>query len=1060
MFRHLIAGALQRPFLVLAAALLVLAIAAWQLPRLPVDVFPELNAPTVVVLTEARGLAADEVETNVTFPLETAVNGLPGVRRVRSASAIGLSLVWVEFDWGQEIYRARTLVAEKLTAVRDELPPEAHAEITPITSITGEILLLSLSSPDGSVTPMQLRSHAEFDLRNQLMAVPGVAQVVAIGGELAEYQVLVRQAPLRQYGLTFAEVAAAARSAHTTAGAGHLADVDGLELPIRQTGRVRSVADIQGTVVAHRDGHAITIGQVADVRIGAASKRGTAAEAGRSAVVLSVQKSPGTNTLALTAAIDERLLAAERSLPKGMALNRHVMRQADFITRSVDNLIVVLRDAAIFVAIVLVLFLLEWRTTLITLTALPLSLAVAFLVLWALGLSVNVMTLGGLAVAIGELVDDAIIDVENVFRRLRENAARPPGERLSALRVVFAASNEIRSSVVFATVIICMVFVPLLFLQGLEGRFFRPLGIAYIVSTFASLIVALTVTPVLCRLLLGRVRAGGHGDGFLVRWLKARYEPSLRWAMRHARTVLAASALATAGSLGVLATFGSSFLPEFNEGTFTVFLMAPPGTSLAESDRLARGVESRLVELPGVRAVVRRTGRAERDEHAEPVSSSEIEVSVLPGHERHAVRRAIDGVLAKVPGITTSIGQPIEHRLSHVLSGTPAAIAVTAQGDDLAVLRDLAQRIAAVLRDIPGTRDVAANREVMITSLPVRYRPQDLAAAGLSPAAAAEQVQAAFGGTAVAEVRDGPRRLALTVRLHPDERQSPDDLAELVLRGQAGALVRLRDVADLGRERTSNLIAREHGRRKAVVSCNVADGYNLGQVAAAVQARVEPLVTAAGCTLALGGQFEAQQSASRTIYGMGAFVVVLMLLLVHGALGSLGPAVLVMSNLPLALIGGIAAIFLTESPHLWSNTLALFGLGNARYQAPVVSIASMVGFITLFGIAVRNGILLVRHYLDLLRAGVPFLEAIVRGSMERLVPILMTALTAALGLLPIVFAAGEPGSEILAPLSVVVLGGLLSSTFLNLLVIPAGFALFFSRRTWTVGTDLEAPLVP
>jgi CzcA family heavy metal efflux pump len=1062
MFRQLIAASLRQPFLVLVLAVLLLGAAVFQVANMPVDVFPELNAPTVVVLTESPGLAADEVEQNVTFPLETSVAGLPGVRRVRSASAIGLSIVWVEFDWGTEIYRARTLVAEKLTAVRDQLPADAHAEITPITSITGEILLLSLSSPDGTASPMALRSYAEFELRNQLMAVPGTAQVVALGGELAEYQVLVRQELLRPYGLTFADVARAAGASHTTAGAGYLPDVDGLELPIRQTGRVRSLADIEGTLVAHRDGHAITLGQVAEVRLGAAPKRGTAAESGRRAVVLSVQKSPGTNTLALTAAIDQKLDAVQRSLPAGMVLNRHVMRQADFIQLSVDNLIKVLRDASIFVVIILVLFLLEWRTTLITLTALPLSLAVAFLVLWALGLSINVMTLGGLAVAIGELVDDAIIDVENVFRRLRENALLPAGERRPVIQVVFAASNEIRSSVVFATVIIGMVFVPLLFLQGLEGRFFRPLGIAYIVSTFASLIVALTVTPVMCRLLLGRIaaRPGHHGDGFLVRWLKARYEPSLRWAMAHGRTVLALSALGTVGSLGVASTFGSSFLPEFNEGTFTVFLMAPPGTSLQESDRLAVGIETRLGELPGVRAVVRRTGRAERDEHAEPVSSSEIEVTILPGHDKRSVRDGIDAVLAGVPGITTSIGQPIEHRLSHVLSGTPAAIAVTAQGDDLDVLRDLAQRIAAELRAIPGTRDVAANREVMITSLPLRYRPLDLAAAGLSPAGAAEQVQQAVGGSTVAEVRDGPRRIALTVRLHPDERDTINDIGALELLGEGGARVRLRDVADLGRERTSNLIARENGRRKAVVSCNVASGYNLGQVATAVQQRVQPIVSAAGCTLSVGGQFEAQQSASRTIYGMGIGVVLVMLLLVHGALGQLGPAVLVMVNLPLALIGGIVAILLTAGHDPFRNMLAMVGLGDQRYEAPVVSIASMVGFITLFGIAVRNGILLVRHYLDLLQQGVPFHDAVVRGSLERLVPILMTALTAALGLLPIVFAAGEPGSEILAPLSVVVLGGLLSSTFLNLLVVPAGFALFFRSRRWSEPANADETLIP
>ena len=1054
MFRHLIAASLQRPFLVLVLALLVVGVGAYLVPRMPVDVFPELNAPTVVLLTESPGLAADEVEQNVTLPLETSVRGLPAVRRVRSASAIGLSLVWIEFEWGQDIYRARTLVNEKLSATRALLPPNVHAEITPITSITGEIMLLPVPPPAGNNTPMELRSYAEFDLRNQLMAVPGVAQVVAIGGALAEYQIHVRQDDLQLYDLTLQDVVAAAERSHTTAGAGYLTNVDGLELPIRQSGRVRSVDDVRGTVLKQFEGHAITIGHVAEVLLGPTPPRGTAAEGGRSAVVLSVQKSPGTNTLALTEAIDAQLVTAQKSMPEGMAINPHVMRQADFIQLSVNNLLVVLRDAAIFVAIILILFLLDVRTTLITLTALPLSLAVAFVVLWAAGMSINVMTLGGLAVAIGELVDDAIIDVENVFRRMRENAGLPAEQRRPVIAVVYAASNEIRSSVVFATVIIVMVFVPLLFLQGLEGRFFRPLGIAYIVATLASLVTALTVTPVMCRYLLAKVGPGGnHQDGFLVRWIKARYQPTLAWAMRRGRLLLATSALLTVSALVLASTFGSSFLPTFNEGTFTVFLNAPPGTSLAESNRMAIGIETQLTKLPGVRAVVRRTGRAERDEHAEPVSNSEVEVSIQPGHDRSEVRRAIDGVLASVPGISTSVGQPIEHRLSHVLSGTPAAIAVVAKGNDLAVLRDLAKRLEGALRAVPGTRDVNANREVMITSLPIRYDQQALAAAGLSPADAAEQVQTALAGRHITDVLDGQRRIGLTVRLHPDEREDLDSVRRLVLRGMNGTLVRLRDVADISLERSSNLIAREDGRRKAVVSCNVADGYNLGQVAAAVQAAAEPIVTSAGCELTVGGQFEAQQSASRTILIMGAFVVLIMLMLVHAAIGSLRASILVMVNLPLSLIGGILAIYLTEGPGFLSNTMALLGLSGERYQAPVISIASMVGFITLFGIAVRNGILLVRHYFDLIAEGHSLVDTVLAGSLARLVPILMTALTAALGLLPIVFAAGQPGSEILAPLSVVVLGGLLSSTFLNLIVVPAGFYLLFRNRPLPMPTE-------
>ncbi|MCG3129892.1 MAG: Cobalt-zinc-cadmium resistance protein CzcA [Phycisphaerae bacterium] len=1034
-------------FIVMAGGLL-LAFTGVQLRHMPVDVFPELNAPTVVILTEAGGFGADEVEQYVTFPIETAVNGLQGVRRVRSSSAMSLSIVWVEFDWGVDILRARQLVSERLSAVRETLPPNTHAEITPVTSITGEIMLLALSSPDGRATPLEVRSYAEFDLRNRLLAVPGIAQVVAIGGELPEYQVSVHQDRLALYGLALEEVVEAAREAHSVASAGYLPNVDRLELPLRQTARVQSVDDIRNTLIGHQDGSPVLIGHVADVELGAAPARGTAADRGVSAVVMSVQKSPGTNTLALTAEIDRVLDEVEKSLPAGITLNRKVFRQAQFIGRSVNNVVVVMRDAAIIVAIVLVLFLLNARTTIITLTALPLSLACAVLILRAFDLSINVMTLGGLAVAIGELVDDAIIDVENVFRRLRENAAKPEPERSPVAQVIFDASNEIRSSVVFATIIICMVFVPLLFLQGLEGRFFRPLGITYIVSILASLGVALTVTPAMCRLLLrGKPSGGAHADGFLVRWLKRRYEPSLRWSIRHRGAVLTLAAAGTALSIWLGSTFGTSFLPAFNEGTFTVFLFTPPGTSLEESDRVARGIEARLAGIPDVESVTRRTGRAERDEHAEPPSSSEIEVTVGPEGSKEAVREAIDGILADVPGITTMIGQPIEHRLSHILSGTPAAIAINVYGDDLARLRELAKAIEQALKAIPGTRDVAANREVTVTSLPIRYRHQELAAAGLTPGAAAEQVQRAIHGERVAEIHHGVRRYDLVVRLAAEERRSVDQVKSLRLTGAGGATVRLSEVADIGPERTPNLIAREGARRKAVVSCNVAEGHNLGDLVAQVRSRVDPIVHAAGYHVHYGGQFEAQQSASRTILIAGAGVAVVMFMLLQLSTGSARAALLVMTNLPLATIGGLAAVYLTETSRPVGNTLSLLGFSAEAYEAPIMSIASLVGFITLFGIAVRNGILLVNHYEHLMtREGRPLGEAIVRGSMERLSPILMTALCAALGLMPIALARGEPGSELLAPLAIVVLGGLVSSTFLNLVVVPAGYSLVFDRK--------------
>ena len=1033
MLSRLIGFSLRQSSLVVVLAGLLVVIAGLKLRGMPVDVFPELNAPTVVIMSEAGGLAADEVETSVTFPIETAVNGLAGARRVRSSSATSLSIVWVEFDWGTDIYRARQLVAERLSGVRESLPENVHAEITPVTSITGEVMLLALSAPEGKATPLEVRAWAEFTLRNRLLAVPGVAQVVAIGGELPQYQVEVRQDRLALHGIAIDEVVDAARGAHSTATAGYLANVGNEELPIRQMARVRSADDIARTVVRMDEGTPVTIGDVADVRLGPAPARGTAADRGVPAVVVSVQKSPGTNTLELTRQLDDALDGLEKAMPAGMTLNRDPFRAARFIDRALDNVVRVLVEASIIVAIIIVLFLLDARATVITLTALPLSLAVALLVLWALGLSVNVMTLGGLAVAIGELVDDAIIDVENVLRRLRENAAMPAGERRGVTEVVFAASNEIRSSVVFATLIICMVFVPLLFLGGLEGRFFQPLGIAYIVSILASLVVALSVTPALCRLLFAKAFADGgarHGDGALVRWLKARYEPLLRAALRRKAAVLAGSLALACAAIAYAASFGTSFLPTFREGTYTVFLMAPPGTSLFESDRLARGVEARLIGIDGVSSITRRTGRAERDEHAEPVSFSEIEVTMMPDASADAVRVEVDRILADVPGITTMVGQPIEHRLSHILSGTPAAIAIDIFGDDLDVLRRVAKEVEAALKSVPGTRDVNANREVLVTSLPIRYRAQDLASAGLTPAAAARQVQQALYGEKVAEVNQGVQRLDIVVRLAEADRARIEQVGELILRGAGGAQVRLREVADIGPERTSNLIARENARRKAIVSTNIATGFNLGDLVASVREKVDPIVARAGCTVRYGGQFEAQQSASRTILTMGAVVALLMFLVLQAATGRARTAAVVMLNLPLALIGGVAAIAVT-----------------AGGVTPVLSIPSMVGFVTLFGIAVRNGILLVNHYAHLEEhEGCTPAQALVRGSMERLVPILMTALTAALGLIPLALSGSKPGSEILAPLAIVVLGGLVSSTLLNLFVVPAGYALAFKLK--------------
>jgi CzcA family heavy metal efflux pump len=1069
-FKRLIAFSLNRSSLVLILAGLVVVAAGVYIPRIPVDVFPELNAPTVTVMTECKGLSADEVEQYVSFPIESAVNGLQGVRRVRSSSAMSLSIVWVEFDFGEDIFRARQLVAERLDTARENLPENVHAEIAPVGGALGEIMLLSVAPTDDEITALELRGWAEFELRNKLLAVGGIAEVVVVGGQLPEYQVHVDQQRLALYDLTIHDVVEAARKAHATSSAGYLPNVEGKELPLRQDARVSSVEDIRKTVIKYHDGAPVTIGDVcvarggSEVNLGPAPSRGTGAEGGNPAVIINITKSPDSNSLELTDRIDATLdglydkdadgnLLETVTIPLSggrtgkVHLNRHVMRQADFIGLAVDNVVTVLRDAAIMVAILLVLFLLNVRTTIITLTALPLSLAIAILFLWLMDLNINVMTLGGLAVAIGELVDDAIIDVENVFRRLRENRALPEAERKPHIRVVYDGSNEIRSSIVFATIIIVMVFVPLLFLQGLEGRFFRPLGLAYITSILASLLVAVTVTPALCKLLLRKAKPGPERESPLVRGLKRVYAPLLQGALKLRVVVVVLALLLTAGSVWFASLYGTRFLPEFNEGTFTIFLNAPPGTSLYESDRLATGVDKRLAEIPGVRHVSRRTGRAERDQHAHGVSVSEIEVSVEPGYSKEEVRREIDKVLAQIPGITTMVGQPIEHRLSHVLSGTPAAIAINVYGEDMDTLRKIAAEIEAVLRTVPGTRDVAANREMMIETVPILYRRDDLARHGFTPADAAEQVEAAFNGVTVAEVNQGVRRHEVVVRLDPEQRQSVQQVKDLILVSPQGRHVRLYEVADVGIELASDLINRENGQRKAVISLNVAEGYNLGHLVEEVQARVDPIVRRHGYTVHYGGQFEAQQSASRTIYIMGAGVIIAILLLLYTAFGSVRAALLVMLNLPLALIGGIVAIFISESPNPFTNFAALFT--GEKFVAPVISIASMVGFITLFGIAVRNGILLVAQYRHLQLGGMPLREAIITGSTERLVPILMTALAAVLGLVPLALASGEPGSELLAPLAIVVLGGLVSSTVLNLVVVPAGYALIGPREVNT-----------
>lgn len=1058
MMKRIIDFCLGNPWLTLAVMLLAVVAAALVGRRLPVDVFPELKVPRVVVQTEAGGLTAEEVEQFITVPIESAMNGIPGVKAVRSSSGGGLSFVWVDFDWETDIFRARQSVSERLATARAMLPEEIEPELAPIVSVTGEIMLVALTADPGSeATPFELRQLAEYELLNRLMAIPGIGQVVVIGGRLPEFQVNVSQNTLAAYGVTLNEVADAARDSHSMAGAGYLPNVKGLEIPLRQTARVETVDDLRRAILPTPDGATpLRLGQVADVTLGGAPRRGSAAYNGQDAVVLAVQKAPGGNTLELTRQIEAALDAFEASrLPAGVRLHRDAYRQADFITLSIDNGMAIVRDASIIVLLVLGLTLLRVRTTLITLLAMPLSLALGLILFPKFGLGINIMTLGGLAVAVGDVVDNAIIFVEIAWRKLLENAHKPEAKRAPKVKVLHDASAEILRSVTFSTLIIVLVFLPLLFLSGLEGQFFKPLGLAYLLVFVASLIVAVTVTPVLCLLLFSAKRGfwkkatapkpekAAH-DGLSVRLLKTLYQPTLLFCMRHAWLVCGVMAAVTAGALWLASTFGTSFLPPFHEDCYTVFVSTPIGTSLEETERVTHGVMEDIRRIDGVKSVTRRTGRAERDEHAEPVSASELLVRVDMTADPLRLRNEIGSVIKSIPGLATMIGYPIAHRISAVLSGTTAELAINVFGDDLATLRTAAADVKKVLDTLPQVADARANREIMVDTLRIRYRLEDLAHAGLTLKDAGEQVSAAFDGLVVGQVSRNQRRWDIVVRLEESERAGLADVAAFKLTAPNGARVRLDEVADVFREEASNLIVRDDAHRKALISCNVAPGSNVGDLVKALRQNVDPVVHRLGCTVSYGGSYEAQQSASRRLTWLSMGLLLTIILILGYSLRSFKAATLVLVNLPLCLIGGVLAMYLANPVPLMANTRALFGDG--AYIAPVLSVASLVGFITVAGFVIRNGLLLLNRYRELQDAGRSTRDAIIEGSLERMVPIIMTSLTTVLGLIPIVMAYNKPGGELLAPLALVQFGGLISATLLNLLVLPAAWWLASSKK--------------
>ncbi len=1000
---------------VVIAALGVLVYGAVATLRMPVDVFPDLTAPTVTVVTEAHGLAPQEVETLVTFPIESAVNGATGVRRVRSSSGIGISIVWVEFDWGMDKYVARQIVNEKLQMVAAQLPPDISAPtLAPISSIMGEILFVAVRSDRH--TPMEVRGVADWTIRRRLLSLPGVAQVVPIGGDVRQYQVRVDPDRLRAFDVTLEQVTEALAESNANSTGGFFVR-GGQESLIRGVGRIQSQSDISRAVVTVRDGVPILVEHVAVVEVGAAIKRGEGSSNGEPAVVIGIQKQPGANTLQLTSLIDAELAEIQKTLPEGMVIELNKVRQADFINTAVRNVSVALRDGAVLVAIILFLFLFNIRTTLISLASLPLSLVVAMLTMDALGITINTMTLGGLTIAIGALVDDAIIDVENVFRRMRENRALPEGQRRPSDEVIFEASREVRGSIVFATLIVMIVFVPLFFLTGVEGRLLRPLGMAYLVAIFASLVVALTLTPALCAYVLPRSRSLSHGDAFLVRALKRAYRPLLTAVVRRPSIVVVAAGALLAAAIALVPSLGRTFLPEFNEGALTVAAVTLPGTSLAESDRLGQRIEATLMSFPEVVSTARRTGRAELDEHAQDVNAAEIDVRLRPGaRSKEEFLAALRKELSVIPAAVT-IGGPIAHRIDHMLSGTRASIAIKVFGDDLTQLRASAEQVKKVMQGVPGVVDLQIEQQVDVPQLAVVFDREAIARHGLRAGELAEIVETAFAGNKVTRVLENQRTYDVVVRYQDAQRADLEAIRNTVVDTPSGAKVPLKMLAEIRDDVGPNTISRENVQRRIVVSANVG-GRDLRGVVDDIRRGVErDVVFPQGYYVVYGGQFESEQAATRTISLLGVLVVAGIFLLLFLSFRSVRNALLIMVNLPLALIGGVVAIYL--------------GSG-------VVSVASLVGFITLFGIATRNGIMMISHYEHLRTAeGATFDDAVIRGSMERLSPVLMTALCAGLALIPLVLAGGEPGNELQAPMGVVILGGLLSSTALNMLVVPA-----------------------
>ncbi len=1043
MLNKLIQFSLRNRLFVIAFAALIMVYGIFTLINLPVDVLPDLNRPRVTIFLEANGMAPEEIEAQVNLPVETSLNGAPGVEVVRSVATPGLGMVFVEFDWNTDVYRARQLTAEKLQSI--QLPNGIAPQLGPISSIMGQIMMVAVTGD--TTSPAELRTISDFTIRRRLMSIKGVSQVIPIGGERLQYQVLVSSEKLRQFNISIDEVDKALQLTNQNTTGGFF-DNKGSEVLIRNIARANTLDDLANTVVANKDNAPVLLKQVADVKFGGAVKRGDGSLNGKPAVILNIEKQPGANTVGLTDEILKAIAELQTSLPKDVKIQTNVFNQKDFIVNSLTNVEVALRDGFILVVIILFLFLLNFRTTIITLTAIPLSLVITAIIFKMFGISINTLTLGGLAIAIGELVDDAIVDVENVFRRLKENWASPHPKPL--LKVIYEASSEVRNSIVYATIIVVLVFLPLFYLQGIEGKIFAPLGIAYITSIIASLLVSLTVTPALCSYLLGKekslrpvnllfwkkkkINSQQHAaiqqpgmelhDSALVRWLKKQDIKILHKSLQHPKIIIAAAIALIIAAAAIVPFFGTEFLPPFNEGSFTINVVTPAGTSLEESNKIGTVAEQQILKIPDVLLTSRRTGRAELDEHAEPPNYTEIDVALKKDHRSmKAVLADIRENLEILKGSNINIGQPISHRLDHLLSGVRAQVAVKIFGNDLAELRTAATAMKEILNTVPGVVDLQVEKQVLVPQLQIKIDRNALQRYGLQAGKVAEDLEVFYNGKVSSQVLDGQKTFDILLRSSDADRSNIENIRSTQIALPNGSLIPLSQIAAIEMENGVNSVSHENTQRRIVVSANV-QGRDLGTTVKEMQQKVkEQLKLPQGYYLQWGGQFESQQSASKLISLLSIFSLLGIFLVLYSHFKSSRIVFQIMLNIPLALIGSVIAVMLTGG---------------------VFSIATMVGFITLTGIASRNGIMMISHYIHLVQhEGETFSDSmIIRGSLERLVPVLMTALVAALALIPLTMDATAPGKEILYPVATVILGGLISSTLLDMIVTPVVFKQF------------------